>query len=108
MTIEIHVPDIGADEVEVTEVLVKVGDKVTLDQSLLSVEGDKASMEVPAAQSGTVKEIKVKAGEGEGKLVFESASKPKTNSGTITELSKNKYQLIVKPNVEYVVSYKAI
>lgn len=63
MTIEIHVPDIGADEVEVTEVLVKVGDKVTLDQSLLSVEGDKASMEVPAAQAGTVKEIKVKAGD---------------------------------------------
>ena len=63
MTIEIHVPDIGADEVEVTEVLVKVGDKVTLDQSLFSVEGDKASMEVPAAQAGTVKEIKVKAGD---------------------------------------------
>jgi pyruvate dehydrogenase E2 component (dihydrolipoamide acetyltransferase) len=63
MTIEIHVPDIGADEVEVTEVLVKVGDKVTLDQSLLSVEGDKASMEVPAMEAGTVKEIKVKAGD---------------------------------------------
>ena len=63
MTIEIHVPDIGADEVEVTEVLVKVGDKVAVDQSLLSVEGDKASMEVPAIQAGTVKEIKVKAGD---------------------------------------------
>ena len=63
MTIEIHVPDIGADEVEVTEVLVKVGDKVALDQSLLSVEGDKASMEVPAIEAGTVKEIKVKAGD---------------------------------------------
>ncbi|WP_433812219.1 alpha-rhamnosidase [Flavobacterium johnsoniae] len=56
----------------------------------------------------STKEIKVKAGEGEGKLIFESASKPKTNSGTITELAKNKYQLIVKPNVEYKVSYKAI
>ena len=63
MTIEIHVPDIGADEVEVTEVLVKVGDKVAVDQSLLSVEGEKASMEVPAIQAGTVKEIKVKAGD---------------------------------------------
>ena len=76
MTIEIHVPDIGADEVEVTEVLVKVGDKVTLDQSLLSVEGDKASMEVPAAQAGTVKEIKVKAGDkvktGSLIMVFEA------------------------------------
>lgn len=56
----------------------------------------------------STKEIKVKAGEGEGKLIFKSAGKPKTNSGTITELAKNKYQLIVKPNVEYVVSYKAI
>lgn len=63
MTIEIFVPDIGADEVEVTEILVKVGDKVAADQSLLSVEGDKASMEVPAAQAGVVKEIKVKAGD---------------------------------------------
>ena len=56
MAIEIHVPDIGADEVEVTEILVKVGDTVEVDQSLISVEGDKASMEVPAAQAGTVKE----------------------------------------------------
>lgn len=56
----------------------------------------------------STKEIKVKAGEGEGKLIFKSASKPKTNFGTITELAKNKYQLIIKPNVEYVVSYKTI
>lgn len=63
MTIEIHVPDIGADEVEVTEILVKVGDKVAADQSLLSVEGDKASMEVPANDAGVVKEIKVKVGD---------------------------------------------
>ncbi|MDX3772522.1 pyruvate dehydrogenase complex dihydrolipoyllysine-residue acetyltransferase [Chromatiaceae bacterium AAb-1] len=63
MTIEIHVPDIGSDEVEVTEILVKVGDNVSADQSLLSVEGDKASMEVPAIQAGVVKEIKVKTGD---------------------------------------------
>jgi hypothetical protein len=56
----------------------------------------------------STKEIKVKAAEGEGKLIFESSGKPKTNSGTITTLAKNKYQLIVKPNVEYKVSYKAI
>ena len=42
MSIEIKVPDIGDDEVEVTEILVSVGDKVDVDQSLLSVEGDKA------------------------------------------------------------------
>lgn len=56
----------------------------------------------------STKEIKVKASEGEGKLIFESQSKPKTNSGTITALAKNKYQLTVKPNVEYKISYKAI
>ncbi|WP_436323074.1 pyruvate dehydrogenase complex dihydrolipoyllysine-residue acetyltransferase [Vibrio cidicii] len=63
MAIEIYVPDIGADEVEVTEILVSVGDKVEEEQSLITVEGDKASMEVPASQAGIVKEIKVVAGD---------------------------------------------
>lgn len=45
---DVNVPDIGGDEVEVTEVMVKVGDKVAAEQSLITVEGDKASMEVPA------------------------------------------------------------
>lgn len=63
MAIEIKVPDIGADEVEVTEILVSVGDKVEEEQSLITVEGDKASMEVPASQAGTVKEIKVVEGD---------------------------------------------
>ncbi len=63
MTIEINVPDIGADEVEVTEILVNVGDKVEEEQSLITVEGDKASMEVPASQAGVVKEIKIAEGD---------------------------------------------
>ena len=63
MTIEIKLPDIGSDEVEVTEILVKVGDKVEADQSLLTVEGDKASMEIPAPQAGIVKSIIVKVGD---------------------------------------------
>ncbi|PST87847.1 pyruvate dehydrogenase complex dihydrolipoyllysine-residue acetyltransferase [Photobacterium sp. NCIMB 13483] len=63
MTIEINVPDIGADEVEVTEILVSVGDKVEEEQSLITVEGDKASMEVPASQAGIVKEIKIAVGD---------------------------------------------
>ncbi|MFA0120714.1 biotin/lipoyl-containing protein, partial [Vibrio sp. 10N.261.48.A2] len=63
MTIEINVPDIGADEVEVTEILVNVGDKVEEEQSLITVEGDKASMEVPASQAGIVKEIKISEGD---------------------------------------------
>ncbi|MEH0666881.1 pyruvate dehydrogenase complex dihydrolipoyllysine-residue acetyltransferase [Vibrio scophthalmi] len=63
MAIEINVPDIGADEVEVTEILVSVGDKVEEEQSLITVEGDKASMEVPASTAGIVKEIKVAEGD---------------------------------------------
>lgn len=60
---EVNVPDIGGDEVEVTEVMVKVGDKVTAEQSLITVEGDKASMEVPAPFAGVVKELKVNVGD---------------------------------------------
>ena len=63
MAIEIKVPDIGADEVEVTEIMVKPGDVVTEDQSLITVEGDKASMEVPSPQAGTIKEILIKEGD---------------------------------------------
>jgi len=63
MAIEIKVPDIGSDEVEVTEILVKVGDKVEAEQSLITVEGDKASMEVPSPQAGVVKEIKIGTGD---------------------------------------------
>ena len=63
MSKDIFVPDIGGDEVAVTEILVKVGDKVEADQSLLTVEGDKASMEVPAPEAGIVKEIKIALGD---------------------------------------------
>lgn len=77
MAIEIKVPDIGSDEVEITEILVKVGDKVEAEQSLITVEGDKASMEVPSPQAGVVKEIKVSVGDktetGKLIMIFDSA-----------------------------------
>ncbi len=77
MAIEIKVPDIGTDEVEITEILVKVGDKVEAEQSLITVEGDKASMEVPSPQAGVVKEIKVSVGDktetGKLIMIFDSA-----------------------------------
>lgn len=53
-------------------------------------------------------QIKVQAAEGEGKLIFESKIKPRTNSGTIVNLSKNKYQVIIKPGVAYQISYKTL
>ena len=61
--VEIFVPDIGGDEVNVTDILVNVGDNVAVEQSIINVEGDKASMEVPAPQAGVVKEILIKAGD---------------------------------------------
>ncbi len=62
--VEVQVPDIGDfDEVGVIEVLVKVGDAVKVEQSLITVESDKASMEIPSSQAGVVKEIKVAVGD---------------------------------------------
>ena len=63
-TIDIAVPDIGDfDEVTVIELLVKPGDTIAADQSLLTVESDKASMEIPSSAAGVVKELKVKLGD---------------------------------------------
>ena len=80
MSKQIQIPDIGSDEVTVTEVMVKVGDTITADQSIINVEGDKASMEVPAPEAGVVKEVLVKVGDkvttGTPMLVLESAPAP--------------------------------
>ena len=63
-TIEIKVPDIGGhDGVPVIEVLVKVGDKVEKEQSLITLESDKATMEIPSSAAGVIKELKLKVGD---------------------------------------------
>ena len=62
--IEVTVPDIGDfKDVEVIELLVKPGDTVAKDQSLITVESDKASMEIPSSHAGTVREPRVKLGD---------------------------------------------
>ena len=76
--IDVKVPDIGDfDEVAVIELMVKVGDTVKPEQSLITVESDKASMEIPSSAGGVVKELKVALGdkvkEGSVVLVLESA-----------------------------------
>ncbi|MCX7186838.1 MAG: dihydrolipoyl dehydrogenase [Methylophilales bacterium] len=77
--VEVLVPDIGNfDSVDVIEVLVKVGDVIAKEDSLITVESDKASMDIPSAQAGVVKEIKVKVGDKVAKgslmlLIEESA-----------------------------------
>jgi dihydrolipoamide dehydrogenase len=71
--IEVKVPDIGDfKEVEVIELLVKPGDTIKADQSLVTVESDKASMEIPSSHAGVVKELKIKIGDkvGEGSLLL--------------------------------------
>ena len=63
-TVEVKVPDIGDfKEVEVIELMVKPGDTIKVDQSLVTVESDKASMEIPSSHAGVVKEIKIKVGD---------------------------------------------
>jgi len=74
MSMEIKVPDIGdASDVSVIEILVAVGDAVAVDQSLITVESDKASMEIPSTHAGTVTALKVKLGDkvSEGSLILE-------------------------------------
>ena len=71
--VEVKVPDIGDfKEVEIIELLVKAGDTIKVDQSLITVESDKASMEIPSSTAGVVKEIKVKLGDkvAEGSLIL--------------------------------------
>src|SRR5471032_3296930 len=78
-TVEVKVPNIGDfKEVEVIELMVKVGDTIKVDQSLITVESDKASMEIPSTHAGVVKELKVKVGdkiaEGSVLLVVDAAA----------------------------------
>ncbi|MFY7980102.1 MAG: biotin/lipoyl-containing protein, partial [Limnohabitans sp.] len=76
--VEVQVPDIGDfDEVTVIELMVKVGDTVKAEQSLITVESDKASMEIPSSTAGVVKEMRVALGDkvkqGSIVLVVEAA-----------------------------------
>ncbi|MES2017102.1 MAG: dihydrolipoyllysine-residue acetyltransferase [Pseudomonadota bacterium] len=76
--VEVKVPDIGDfKEVEVIELMVKPGDTVKVDQSLITVESDKASMEIPSSHAGVVKELRIKVGdkvkEGSLLLILEAA-----------------------------------
>jgi dihydrolipoamide dehydrogenase len=72
-TVEVKVPNIGDfKEVEIIELMVKPGDTIKVDQSLVTVESDKASMEIPSTHAGVVKELKIKVGDkvGEGSLLL--------------------------------------
>jgi pyruvate dehydrogenase E2 component (dihydrolipoamide acetyltransferase) len=89
---EVKVPDIGDfKEVEVIELMVKPGDTIKVDQSLITVESDKASMEIPSSHAGVVKSLKVKVGDkiSEGSVLLEveaagaGAAAPATAPATV-------------------------
>ena len=70
---EITLPDIGDfDEIDVIEILVNVGDTINQEDPLVTLESDKATMEIPSSASGTVKEIKIKVGDkiAEGHIIL--------------------------------------
>ncbi len=89
----IRVPDIGSGEGEVIELFVEVGDRIEADQSLLTLESDKASMEIPAPKAGVVKSLKVKLGdrlkEGDELLELESEDAAEASSADEAEKSGN-------------------
>ncbi|WP_085316262.1 dihydrolipoyllysine-residue acetyltransferase [Derxia lacustris] len=93
--VEVKIPDIGdSKDVEVIEVLVKVGDSVKVEQSLITLESDKASMEVPSSTAGVVRELKLKLGDrvntGDLVLLVEvegAAAAPAPASAPVAELA---------------------
>ena len=86
--IDVKVPDIGDfKDVEVIELLVKPGDTIKVDQSLVTVESDKASMEIPSSHAGVIKELKVKVGDkvSEGSLLLSLEAAEAAAARTMTE-----------------------
>ncbi|WP_420022257.1 dihydrolipoyllysine-residue acetyltransferase [Blochmannia endosymbiont of Camponotus modoc] len=87
MTIEINIPNIGEDELEVTEIMVKIGDNINTNQPLIIIEGDKSSMEIPSSCSGIVTKIYVHVGDKvhTGSLILLLDVQNHTNSFTIND-----------------------
>ncbi len=108
--IEIKVPDIGNfDSVDVIDVLVKVGDTIAKEDSLITVESDKASMDIPAPQAGVVKELKVKVGDKVAKdsliLLLETAgAKSDAPEASQNKASSPAAEKIAEKSVEKIVT----
>ncbi|VFP79767.1 Dihydrolipoyllysine-residue acetyltransferase component of pyruvate dehydrogenase complex [Candidatus Erwinia haradaeae] len=99
MSIKIHVPDIGTDVVEVIEVLVKIGDIIEYEQPLLTIEGDKALMEVPSPYAGIVKEIMIQPGDKihSGEIIMIAEATENTHASVLLENSKKKEKILSEP-----------
>lgn len=89
-------PDLGVDEAQVSEIMVSVGDMVTTDQSILLIESDKASVEVPAPQSGKVEKILVQTGDmvanGQDFIVIIAQSSDNANTASEAKVEETKSQ----------------
>jgi dihydrolipoamide dehydrogenase len=101
--VDVLVPDIGNfDSVDVIEVLVKVGDVIAKEDSLITVESDKASMDIPSSQAGTVKEVKVKVGDKVAKgtliLVVESEAAQPAATQQAVQAPKTEAAPVVSAN----------
>ena len=110
--IEVKVPDIGDfDEVAIIEVLVKAGDTVKAEQSLITVESDKASMEIPSSHAGVVKELKValgdKVSEGSVVLLLEAAGAGAA-SPAATSPAENSLPFRILPAAEHIRGVSAV
>lgn len=90
--IEIKVPDIGGAQVDVIEILVKVGDKISKDTPLITLESDKASMEIPSSNEGTVTQIHLNVGDkvSEGDLILRVTSDAEIKEVTAPEETAGK------------------
>ena len=109
--VEVKVPDIGDfKEVAVIELLVKPGDAVKAEQSLITVESDKASMEIPSSHAGVVKELKVALGDkvSEGTLILtleaaDSAAKSTSTSSVRTDdIDKHLRRYLFRPFLPHI------
>ena len=99
---EIKVPDLGVDSAEVSEIMVKVGDVINVDDNIVLLESDKASVEVPATSAGTITAISLQIGdkvkEGDVILTIDSAGNSQSNTETVEQLAQQTDQQVAQSN----------
>ena len=107
---EVKAPDVGGDEVEVIEILVAKGDQVETEDSLITVESDKASMDIPAPFAGVVAELKVKVGdkikEGDLLAMFEAAAEAGADADADKDAGADAEQPVAKGEEQEAASAK--
>jgi len=97
---EIKVPDLGVDSAEVSEIMVKVGDVINVDDNIVLLESDKASVEVPATSAGTITAISIQIGdkvkEGDVILTIDSAGNTQSDIAPVEQSAKQTDQQVAQ------------